>query len=105
MFASCWCTHFHPDCTEKGQSAEGNRALKQRLVVEGIAHAALVYIGEQVVARAEYGSLEELPNISTARSTWPLPSDCPTTGSPASRSSVAYEVRAWRRSPCAEPSS
>ena len=43
MFASCWCIHFHPDCPEKGQTAEGNRALKQRLVAEGIAHAALVY--------------------------------------------------------------
>ena len=18
MFASCWCTHFHPDCADKG---------------------------------------------------------------------------------------
>ena len=27
MFASCWCTYFHPDCAERGQSAEGNRAL------------------------------------------------------------------------------
>jgi hypothetical protein len=45
MFASCWCTWFHPDCAEKGQSAEGNRALKQRLVADGIAHAALVYGG------------------------------------------------------------
>jgi len=30
MFAGCWCTKFHPDCAEKGQSREGNRALKQR---------------------------------------------------------------------------
>lgn len=63
MFASCWCTHFHPDCAEKGQSAEGNRALKHHLVAEGIAHAALVYVGERAVAWAEYGSPEELPNI------------------------------------------
>ncbi|NYD42227.1 GNAT family N-acetyltransferase [Nocardioides panaciterrulae] len=35
MFASCWCTKFHPDCAEKGQSAEGNRSLKQRLVADG----------------------------------------------------------------------
>ena len=61
MFASCWCTKFHPDCAEKGQSAEGNRALKQRLVADGIAHAALVYDGERAVAWAEYGSPEELP--------------------------------------------
>ena len=63
MFASCWCTHFHPDCAEKGQSAEGNRALKQRLVAAGIAHAALVYDGDRAIAWAEYGSPEELPSI------------------------------------------
>ena len=63
MFASCWCTKFHPDCAEKGQSAEGNQALKQRLVADGIAHAALVYDGDRAVAWAEYGSPEELPSI------------------------------------------
>ena len=63
MFAGCWCTKFHPDCAEKGQSREGNRALKQRLVADGIAHAALVYDGDRAVAWAEYGSPEELPAI------------------------------------------
>ncbi len=63
MFASCWCTRFHPNCAEKGQGAEGNRALKQRLVADGIAHAALVYDGDRAVAWAEYGSPEELPKI------------------------------------------
>ncbi|WP_456844517.1 GNAT family N-acetyltransferase [Cellulomonas sp. P5_C6] len=63
MFASCWCVHFHPDCAEKNQSAEGNRALKQRLVADGIAHAALVYDGDLAVAWTEYGTPEELPHI------------------------------------------
>ena len=63
MFASCWCTWFHPNCVEKGQSAEGNRAFKQRLVTEGIAHAALIYRGDRAVAWAEYGTPDELPNI------------------------------------------
>ena len=63
MFAGCWCTKFHPDCAEKGQTAEGNRALKRRLVADGIAHAALVYDGDRAVAWAEYGSPEELPAI------------------------------------------
>ena len=62
MFAHCWCTWFHPDCAEKEERAT-RRALKQRLVAEGIAHAALVYDGDQAVAWAEYGSPEELPNI------------------------------------------
>src|SRR5438046_1303728 len=47
MFAGCWCTKFHPNCAEKGQSREGNRALKQRLVAVGVAHAALVYDGDR----------------------------------------------------------
>lgn len=63
MFASCWCTYFHPDCPEKGLTAEGNRALKQRLVAEGVAHAALVFDGDSAVAWAEYGRPDELPNI------------------------------------------
>lgn len=63
MFAGCWCTKFHPDCAEKGMSVEGNRALKQRLVAEGLAHAALVYDGDRAVAWAEFGSPEELPDI------------------------------------------
>src|SRR6187431_1052569 len=47
MFAGCWCTKFHPDCAEKDQSAAGNREFKRRLVVEGLAHAALVYEGDR----------------------------------------------------------
>src|SRR3954454_20924689 len=62
MFASCWCTHFHPDCAEKGQTAEGNRALKRRLVADGVALPALVDDGDWPVAWAEYGSPEDLPN-------------------------------------------
>jgi GNAT superfamily N-acetyltransferase len=63
MFAGCWCTKFHPDCAEKGQSREGNRAFKQRLVADGVAHAALVYDGDLAIAWAEYGTPEELPGI------------------------------------------
>ena len=63
MFAGCWCTKFHPDCAEKGQSDEGNRELKRRLVADGLAHAALVYDGDRAVAWAQYGSPEELPSI------------------------------------------
>jgi GNAT superfamily N-acetyltransferase len=63
VWGGCWCTWFHPDCAEKGSSAEGNRALKQRLVAEGRAHAALVLDGDQAVAWCEYGSPGELPSI------------------------------------------
>ncbi len=63
VFGGCWCTWFHTLAAEKTRTAEGNRALKQRLVDEGRAHAALVFEGDEAVAWCQYGSPEELPNI------------------------------------------
>jgi GNAT superfamily N-acetyltransferase len=63
VWGGCWCTWFHPACAEKGVGAEGNRALKERLVGEGRAHAALVCIGDLAVAWCEYGPPVELPRI------------------------------------------
>lgn len=63
IFGGCWCIYFHPDCAERGQSAQGNRELKKQLVSGGQAHAALVMIGDKAVAWAEYGTPAELPNI------------------------------------------
>ena len=63
MWGGCWCTWFHTFHAEKTFTAEGNRALKQRLVDEGRAHAALVFDGDEAVAWCEYGTPEELPNI------------------------------------------
>jgi GNAT superfamily N-acetyltransferase len=64
VWGGCWCTWFHTVYAEKGHTAEGNRALKDRLVAEGRAHAALVFDGEQAVAWCEYGTPDELPNIN-----------------------------------------
>ena len=63
VFGGCWCTYFQTMPAEKTYSADDNRALKQRLVDEGRAHAALVFDGDEAVAWCEYGSPEELPNI------------------------------------------
>jgi GNAT superfamily N-acetyltransferase len=63
VFGGCWCTYFHTFHSEKTFDADDNRALKQRLVNEDRAHAALVFDGDTAVAWAEYGSPEELPNI------------------------------------------
>ncbi len=63
VFGGCWCTWFHTMHAEKTFTAEGNRELKQRLVEEGRAHAALVFDGDEAVAWCEYGAPEELPNI------------------------------------------
>ena len=63
VWGGCWCTYFHRPCAELGKSAEGNRAVKQRLVNEGRTHAALVFDGDLAVAWCEFGTPEELPNI------------------------------------------
>src|SRR5438874_2361914 len=63
VFGGCWCTWFHTFHAEKTFTAEGNRALKKRLVDEGRAHAALVFDGDEAVAWCQYGPPEELPNI------------------------------------------
>src|SRR4051812_32762789 len=63
VFGGCWCTWFHTLKADKTYTVEGNRALKQRLVEEGAAHAALVFDGDEAVAWCEYGTPDELPNM------------------------------------------
>ena len=63
VFGGCWCTWFHTFHAEKTFTAEGNHALKQKLVHEGRAHAALVFDEEEAIAWAQFGPPEELPNI------------------------------------------
>lgn len=64
VWGGCWCTWFHLYPDPKAERRElGNREFKRRLVEQGRAHAALVFDGEAVVAWAQYGTVEELPNI------------------------------------------
>jgi len=63
VFGGCWCTYFQTMHDEKTFEAQSNRDLKERLVREGRAHAAVVFDGDLAVAWAEYGSCAELPNI------------------------------------------
>lgn len=63
VWGGCWCTWFHTAHADKTFEADGNRALKQRLVAAGRAHAAVVFDGEVAVGWCQYGPPEELPNI------------------------------------------
>jgi GNAT superfamily N-acetyltransferase len=65
VWNGCWCTWFHTLASDKDKdrTAETNRALKERMVNEGRAHAALVFDGDLAVAWCQYGAPEELPNI------------------------------------------
>ena len=63
VWGGCWCTWFHQCDSVKMGSAEDNRKLKHTLVMQGRAHAALVYDGDRTVAWCQYGSPGELPHI------------------------------------------
>nr|WP_156250543.1 GNAT family N-acetyltransferase [Pseudactinotalea terrae] len=63
IFGGCWCTYFHPSCVDREPGYEGSRKMKKQLVETGQAHAALVMVGDEAVAWAEYGTPDELPNI------------------------------------------
>ena len=63
VWGGCWCTWFHTMNDEKAREAGANRALKERLVCEGRAHAALVFDDDIAVGWCQYGPPAELPNI------------------------------------------
>ncbi len=63
VWGGCWCTWFHTMPADKPRESGANRALKERLVHEGRAHAAVVFDGDEAVAWAQYGTPDELPNI------------------------------------------
>jgi GNAT superfamily N-acetyltransferase len=63
VWGGCWCLAFHPPSPERGQSPAGNRAVKQRLVEAGLAHAAVVMDGDRAIGWCQYGTPEELPSI------------------------------------------
>ncbi|MEN0129945.1 MAG: GNAT family N-acetyltransferase [Brevundimonas sp.] len=93
VFGGCWCTWFHlyPDPPERREI--GNRELKRRLVEQGRAHAALVFDGDEAVAWAEYGPVDELPNIHH-RKQW----EAETVTPPDFRITCLFVDRRYRRS-------
>ena len=64
VWGGCWCTWFHAERYDKeAAAAEGGKAMKQRLIREGRAHAALVFDGDLAIGWCQYGTVEELPRI------------------------------------------
>ena len=63
VWGGCWCTFFHcyPDPPERKEL--GHREFKRQVVERGVAHAALVFDGDEAIAWAEYGTVAQLPNI------------------------------------------
>ena len=63
VWGGCWCTWFHlyPDPPERKEL--GHREFKRQLVEKGRTHAALVFDGDEAVAWAQFGPVDELRNI------------------------------------------
>jgi GNAT superfamily N-acetyltransferase len=97
VWGGCWCTWFHTMHGEKTFDADDNRALKERLVKEGRAHAALVFDGDRAVAWCQYGVPDELPNIKH-RKAYEAGRD----GLPAYRITCFFVDRSYRRRGVAE---
>ena len=68
---------FHAEGVGRGQTAEGNRAEKERRVREGRAHAALVFDGPTCVGWCQFGPTDELPRIKHRRAYARASTRCP----------------------------
>lgn len=64
VWGGCWCSYFHGDTPETVKREHDGPTFKERLIAEGVAHAALVFDGDAAIAWCQYGSPVELPNIS-----------------------------------------
>lgn len=63
LFSGCWCSWFHHSRPDDRREDESSHDFKERMVMAGVAHAALVYDADDAVAWAEFGTPEQLPGI------------------------------------------
>jgi hypothetical protein len=63
VWGGCYCSYFHGDTEQTVKKEYDGPTFKRRLVEEGVAHAALVFDGDDAIAWCEYGSPAELPGI------------------------------------------
>ena len=67
IWGGCWCMAFHQEGVGRTKSVLQNRSEKECRVLEGRAHAALVYDGSIVVGWCQFGPIDELPRIKHKR--------------------------------------
>ena len=63
VWGGCWCSYFHGDTDATVKNDHDGPTFKRRLIEEGVAHAALVFDGDDAIAWCQYGSPAELPGI------------------------------------------
>lgn len=67
VWGGCWCMAFHEEGAGRDTTAQQNRSAKQRRVLAGQAHAALVFDGDRCIGWCQFGSVDELPRIKHRR--------------------------------------
>lgn len=67
IWGGCWCISFHLDPAGAKGQCKPYQETKHKLVCEGRARAALVFLGEEAVGWCQYGTPEELPNIKSRK--------------------------------------
>lgn len=67
VWGGCWCIGFHMDPNGPKGQLRPHRESKRRLVCEGRAEAALVFVGEEAAGWCQFGKTAELPNIKNRR--------------------------------------
>jgi hypothetical protein len=67
VWSGCWCMAFHLDGGWGKRTAAQNRSEKEQRVMDGNAHAALVYDGAIPVGWCQFGPTAELPRIKNRR--------------------------------------
>jgi GNAT superfamily N-acetyltransferase len=67
VWGGCWCMWYHAKDNGVIDSPTSKCQAKARLVLEGRAHAALVYAGSDCIGWCQFGSIDELPRIHNER--------------------------------------
>ena len=67
VWGGCWCTWYHGKGKHGDDSSASKRKAKECLVLEGRAHASLVFDGANCVGWCQFGSPDELPRLHNER--------------------------------------
>ena len=63
VWGGCWCLSFHAEGALGKMTVDARREAKKKRVLEGNAHATLVYDKQAVIGWCQFGSVAELPRI------------------------------------------
>lgn len=67
IFGGCWCMGFHPEERTHLDSSQPHREQKRERVLNGTAHAALVFEGDLCVGWCQFGPPDEVPRIKNRK--------------------------------------